>query len=97
LGILQDAFDAAQHLLGHRPGQELKQLVPHLPHARRRELGELHVTDKRNDVKVDVLPVLGDGRALPFLKLRTLDPVLGSLGNRDAGALGRVRARLDLE
>ena len=44
----------------------------------------------------DMLPVLGDGRALSALKLGTLDPVLGSLGNRDAGTLGRVRARLDL-
>ena len=60
------------------------------------KLRELHGTDERDNVQIDVLPVGGERGALEPGGLATFEPQPGGLCDHDALAIGDVESRAHL-
>ena len=75
----------------------LPQPVLEVAHGRHVEVGQLHVADERDDVVIDMLAVLLDGRAFEPCGLPCPDPTLGRLRDGHALAGGDVDTFADID
>src|SRR5262249_4948674 len=81
VGRLRQRFEAGESLPRQGAGGVLKEIITDPFDSCQREFRELCPADLRQDMQIDVLSILPDGRALGAVRLYPLDPSLCGFGH----------------